>query len=338
MCILVTGATGFVGSHLAKMLVEDGERVKVLVRGSSKLDNLRGVECEKIIGDLRDRESLERAVEGVSLVYHCAADYRLWAPRIEDLYENNVNGTRNLLQACAAKRVPRTVVTSSVAAVGIPKGGGAGNEDTPVCLDDMIGHYKRTKFLAEREAFKAAEQGQDVVIVNPSTPIGDGDIKPTETGKIITRFLNGGMPAYVNTGLNLADVNDVCRGHILAAQKGQSGRRYILGGYDMTLKDILEVLADITGLKAPTAELPLWFAYIVGLVDTFVSTQVLHKAPSVPLEGVKMARKIMYFSWERAKNELGYQPGPVRGALERAVQWFIDHGYAPETPKVKRSL
>lgn len=326
------------GSHLAKMLVEDGERVKVLVRSSSKLDNLLGVECEKVIGDLRDRDSLEKAVEGVELVYHCAADYRLWAPRIEDLYENNVNGTRNLLQACAAKRVSRAVVTSSVAAVGIPKGGGAGNEDTPVCLDDMIGHYKRTKFLAEREAFKAAGQGQDVVIVNPSTPIGDGDIKPTETGKIITRFLNGGMPAYVNTGLNLVDVSDVCRGHILAAQKGRSGRRYILGGYDMTLRDILETLADITGLKAPTAELPLWFAYVVGLVDTFVSTQVLHRAPGVPLEGVRMARKIMYFSWERAKNELGYQPGPVRGALERAVQWFIDHGYAPETPKVKRSL
>lgn len=334
MCVFVTGGTGFVGSHLVRQLLESGHKVRTLVRPTSNLANLNGLDIEYVQGDLRDLESLRKAVQGCSLAFHCAADYRLWAEDTNELYESNVKGTENILQACREGKVDRVVVTSSVAAVGLPKNGGPGNEEVPVTLEDMIGHYKRSKFLAEHVALKAAEEGQDVVVVNPSTPIGDRDIKPTDTGKIITRFLNGQMPAYVNTGLNLVDVEDVCRGHILAAEKGRAGERYILGGWDMTLQQILLELADITGLKAPTVELPLWFAYIVGAVDTFVCTK-MHKAPNVPLEGVKMAHKLMYFSWQKAHKELGYEPKPIRPALERAVRWFIDNGYVKRDLKIK---
>ncbi len=335
MCVFVTGGTGFIGSHLVRQLLQSGRKVRALVRPSSNLANLDGLDVEYVQGDLRDFESLRSAVSGCSLVFHCAADYRLWAENTDELYESNVKGTENILRACRDGGVDRIVVTSSVAAVGLPKNGGPGNEDVPVALEDMIGHYKRSKFLAEHVALKAAEEGQDIVIVNPSTPIGDRDIKPTDTGKIITRFLNGKMPAYVNTGLNLVDVEDVCRGHILAAEKGKSGQRYILGGWDMTLQQILLELADITGLKAPQVELPLWFAYLVGSIDTFICTKI-HKEPSVPLEGVKMAHKLMYFSWRKAYKELGYEPRPIRLALERAVQWFIDNGYVKRKLNIKR--
>lgn len=334
--VFLTGGTGFVGSHLARMLIERGFEVTALVRKNSNPANLSGLDLKTAEGDLRNADSLASAVSGSEIVFHCAADYRLWAENPDEIYETNVQGTVNLLRACREAGVRRTVVTSSVAAVGIPKGGGAGCEDTPVCLEDMIGHYKRSKFMAEREAMKCAEEGQDVVVVNPSTPIGSRDIKPTDTGRIITRFLNGGMPAFVNTGLNLVDVGDVCRGHILAAEKGVSGRRYILGGFDMSLQQILCELADISGLKAPSVQLPLWFAYIIGAADTFFSTKIMHRAPDVPLEGVKMAHKIMYFSWERARRELGYEASPVRPALEKAVRWFINNGYAPETPLIKK--
>ncbi|MBQ7528327.1 NAD-dependent epimerase/dehydratase family protein [bacterium] len=329
MSILVTGGAGFVGSHLVRQLVEAGQKVKVLVRPTSNLGNLAGLEFEKAVGDLRDYDSLVKAVEGCDLVYHCAADYRLWASDPRELYTNNVQGTDNLLRACQKGKVERVVVTSSVAAVGIPKGGGEGNEDTPVTLEDMVGDYKRSKFLAEKLAVKYAQEGQDIVIVNPSTPIGDGDSRPTDTGKSITRFLNGQMPAFVNTGLNLVDVEDVCKGHILAAQKGQSGRRYILGGYNMSLEEILQELADITGLEAPKVELPWQFAYVIGFIDTALCVNVLKREPHVPLDGVKMARKKMYFSWDRAYKELGYLPGSVRVALQKAVAWFIKNGYAP---------
>lgn len=336
MCVFVTGGTGFVGSHLVRQLLQSGRKVRALVRPSSNLTNLDGLDIEYAQGDLRDLESLRAAVKNCDLVFHCAADYRLWAENTDELYESNVKGTENILQACRENGVARVVVTSSVAAVGLSKNGGPGNEDIPVALEDMIGHYKRSKFLAEHVALKAAKEGQDVVVVNPSTPIGDRDIKPTDTGKIITRFLNGQMPAYVNTGLNLVDVEDVCRGHILAAEKGKSGQRYILGGWDMTLQQILLELADITGLKAPQVELPLWFAYIVGAIDTFVCTK-MHKEPNVPLEGVKMARKLMYFSWRKAHEELGYEPKPIRPALERAVQWFIDNGYVKHGLNIKQN-
>ena len=333
MCVLVTGGTGFVGGHLLRKLLQAGYDVRALVRSSSKRDNLKGLDVEPVLGDLRDLDSLLKASRGCELIFHCAADYRLWAPNVQDLYESNVGGTKNILQAARENGVGRVVVTSSVAAVGIPKDGGQGCEDTPVTLEDMIGHYKRSKFLAEQEAFKAAGEGQDVVIVNPSTPIGDRDIKPTETGRIITRFLNGGMPCYVNTGLNLVDVDDVCQGHILAAHKGQSGRRYILGGWDMSLEQILMEISDISGLPAPSFELPLWLAGCLGVVDTFIEDRLLHREPSIPLEGVKMAKKLMYFSWKRAERELGYRPRPIRGALERAVDWFVSNGYVKKRNK-----
>lgn len=335
MKVMVTGASGFVGSHLAKMLAEQGAEVRVLVRPTSRLDNLQGVNCQAVQGDLRDAASLQAAVRGCEHVYHCAADYRLWTPHPQELYDANVEGTKRLLLACREAGVARTVVTSSVAAVGVPHEGGPGCETTPVQLADMIGHYKRSKYLAEQVALEFAKDGDPVVVVNPSTPVGDGDIKPTATGKIITEFLKGRMPAYVQTGLNFVDVLDVCRGHILAAEKGRPGQRYILGGTDMTLKELFETLSEISGVPAPKVQLPLWFAYIVGAIDTFVSTSLLHKEPRAPLEGVKMARKMMFFSSEKARQELNYQPGSPIPALRRAVEWFAHHHYVPMPPKLK---
>ncbi len=326
------------GSHLVKQLLERGDEVRVLVRPTSDRRNLEGCEVEYVEGDLRDVESLRHAVSGCQWVFHCAADYRLWAADPRELYHSNVDGTRNILLACSEAHVERIVVTSSVAAVGIPGPRQVGNEDTPVCLEDMVGHYKRSKFLAERVAMEAAQGGLPVVVVNPSTPIGDFDNKPTETGQIITRYLNGKMPAFVQTGLNLVDVRDVARGHILAAERGQIGRRYILGGQDLTLKEILDKLSAISGLPPVTVQLPLWFAYIVAWVDTMFCEYILHRAPHVPLDGVKMARKHMFFSWERAHRELGYEPGPVDAALLRAVRWFMDNGYAPFTPRLARDF
>lgn len=335
MSVLVTGGSGFVGSHLVRLLLEEGEEVRVLVRPSSPPDNLTGLDVLCTPGDLRDPSSLERAVRGCRQVYHCAADYRLWTPDPQDLYRVNVDGTENLLKSCREAQVERVVVTSSVAAVGIPEDGTPGNEETPVGLKDMIGHYKRSKFLAEEVAMRFAAEGDPVVVVNPSTPVGPGDLKPTATGRILTDFLNGRMPAYVETGLNLVPVEDVARGHILAARRGLPGRRYILGGQDMTLKEILDLLAEITGLPAPGFEIPLWLASCIAHVDTFFNASLLRREPRVPLEGVRMACKRMWFDSGRARSELGYEPGPVRPALERAVRWFVEHGHAPVPPRFR---
>ena len=336
MRILVTGGAGFVGSHLVKQLAERGDEVCVLVRPTTDRRNLDGYDLEYIEGDLRSYETLLNAVRGCQWVFHCAADYRLWAANPQELYDANVQGTRNLLEACRHAEVQRVIVTSSVAAVGIPGLRQSGDEDTPVCLNDMVGHYKRSKFLAEKAAMEAAQAGIPVVVVNPSTPIGDFDSKPTATGKIITDFLNGKMPAYVQTGLNLVDVRDVAKGHILAAERGRIGRRYILGGENMTLKQILDGLADISGLPRVNWEMPLWIAYTAAALDTLFCEKILRRAPHIPLEGVKMARKYMYFDWTRAERELGYQPGDASAALQRAVEWFMDNGYAPITPKMAR--
>lgn len=334
MRILVTGGAGFVGSHLVKQLAERGEEVCVLVRSSTDRRNLCGCSVEYIEGDLRSPETLLEAVKGCQWVFHCAADYRLWSANPQEIYDSNVQGTRSLLEACRQAGAQRVVVTSSVAAVGIPGPRQPGSEDTPVSLNDMVGHYKRSKFLAEKVAMEAAQAGIPVVVVNPSTPIGDFDSKPTATGKIITDFLNGKMPAYVQTGLNLVDVRDVAKGHILAAERGKIGRRYILGGEDMTLKQILDSLAEISGLPRVNWQMPLWVAYAAAGADTFLCEKILHCAPHIPLEGVKMARKYMFFDWTRAREELGYQPGSAQEALKRAVQWFMDNGYAPITPKL----
>jgi len=322
---LLTGGTGFVGAHLARALVERGDRVRCLVRTESRLDNLERLTVELALGDLRDPETLQRAVEGCDEVFHCAADYRLWAPDPADIYENNVQGTRNVLEA-AARVGARVVYTSSVGALGLHPDGKPADETTPVTVDDMIGHYKRSKFLAEREAEKAAAAGQPVVIVNPSTPIGDLDIKPTPTGQVIVDFLNRRVPAYVDTGLNLVDVRDVARGHLLAAERGKPGEKYILGHRNLSLKQILDLLSGMTGLPAPRVKLP----HAVPLAVAHVSVlwaRLRSKPPRISPESVRMSMKRMYFDAGKAVRELGLPQSPVEEALERAVRWFTDHGY-----------
>ena len=328
MRALVTGATGFVGSHVARALVARGDAVRVLVRRSSRLDNIADLSCEPVIGDLRDPASVCEAAAGCEVVFHVAADYRLWCRNPHELYRANVDGSLNVLRAALAADARRVVYTSTVGALGIPKDGTPGTEDAPVTLDDMVGHYKRSKFLAEQEVRRfALDEGLAVVIVSPSTPVGEGDLKPTPTGKIVVDFLNKRMPAFVQTGLNLIDVRDVAAGHLLAAERGVSGERYILGNRNMTLREILEMLAEITGMKAPRRQIPLWAALAAGYVDTWVSGGLLRREPRVPLEGVRMAHKMMFFDSAKAVRELGLPQSPVRDALARAVQWYRDHGY-----------
>lgn len=323
---LVTGATGFVGAHVVRALLDAGEEVRCLVRATSDLRNLEGLEVERVEGDLRDPATLAPALVGIRRLFHVAADYRLFVRRPEDIYRANVDGTRALLEAARAAGVERVVHTSSVGALGLCEAGPPADEETPVVFDEVVGHYKRSKVLAEREAETFAADGMDVVIVNPSTPVGELDVKPTPTGKIIVDFLNRKLPAYVDTGLNVVDVRDVAAGHLLAAQKGQSGRKYILGNQDLTLKAILDLLADITRLPAPTRRLPHWIPWVVGAVDT-TGARLFGYEPSVPLEGVRMSRHRMFFSSERAIRELGLPQSPVRAALERAVTWFEENGY-----------
>jgi len=324
----VTGGTGFVGSHVARLLAERGSRVRALVRPQSRTDNLAALAVEPVVGDLQDFDSLKRAMGGCKHVYHVAADYRLWARDPQEIYRSNVDGTLNLLRAAREAGVERVVCTSSVGALGIPKDGTPGSESTPVCLADMIGHYKRSKFLAEEKAREFGRQsGLPIVIVNPSTPVGENDIKPTPTGKIIVDFLNGKMPAYVDTGLNLVDVRDVAAGHLLAMERGQPGERYILGNCNLTLREILEILAAITGRKAPRIRIPYGIAYAAAWVDTAVWGGLLRREPHIPLEAVRMAGKKMFFDAGRAVRELAMPQSPVREALARAVAWFREHGY-----------
>jgi dihydroflavonol-4-reductase len=314
---LVTGASGFVGWHVARLLSERGHKVRALVRPASKI---RELDAETFTGDLRDPASLESAVAGCGLVFHVAADYRLWARNPDELYNSNVDGTRNLLQAAHKAGVDRVVYTSTVGCIGMPKGE-PGDETTPVTLADMTGAYKRSKFLAERVALEFAATGFPVVIVNPTAPIGDHDFKPTPTGKIILDFLQGDMPAYIETGLNLVDVRDVAAGELLACERGVPGERYILGCQNMTLGEILQRLARITGRRAPKVKLPYAVAWAAGVTTTGWA-MMTGKPPRAPLDAVRMARKKMFVSTEKAKRDLGYNPGPVDAALERAVDWF----------------
>jgi dihydroflavonol-4-reductase len=320
--VLVTGASGFVGWHVARLLTERGYRVRALVRPSSRL---RELDVEPALGDLRDPASVERAVAGCAAVYHVAADYRLWAADPSELYRSNVDGTRNVLEAARKAGVERVVYTSTVGCIGAPQDG-EGNEDSPVTLADMVGDYKRSKFLAEQVALEFARSGLPVVIVNPTAPVGDHDFKPTPTGKIILDFLKGAMPAYIETGLNLVDVRDVAMGHFLAAESGKPGERYILGCENLTLAGILRRVAGLAGLKAPAIKLPYAVAYAAGVATTAWS-RVTGKEPLAPLDAVRMAKKKMFVSHAKAAGELGYQPGPVDGALERAVEWFRGNGY-----------
>lgn len=336
MTSLVTGGTGFVGSHIVRQLVSTGRPVRILVRPTSLMTALQGVAFERVEGDLRDAASLDRAMQGVECVYHAAADYRLWSRHPEEIYDANVGGTRRILAAANRAGVRRIVYTSTVATIAVPQDGGAlPNEDTPAKLEQMVGHYKRSKFLAEREALEAAAAGAPVVIVNPTAPVGPGDWKPTPTGRILLDFLNGRMPAYVDTGLNLAAVEDVALGHLLAAEKGRAGERYILGARNMTLKEILDALAAITGRSAPRVRLPHAVALAAGYADEWVA-RLSGREPRIPVEGVKMSRHRMFVASDKAARELGYHPGPVEKALERAVRWYESNGYVGAAAKNRR--
>jgi dihydroflavonol-4-reductase len=338
MTTLVTGATGFVGSHVARQLVSAGFPVRILVRKSSNLKALEGTKVDTFEGDLRDAGSLERAMKGVRRVFHVAADYRLWTRNPEELYETNVEGTRKLLEAAGRAGVERVVYTSTVATIAVPQphaGGALPNEDTHAELSQMIGHYKRSKYLAELEAIKAAGSGVPVVIVNPTAPVGPGDWKPTPTGRIVVDFLNGKMPAYVDTGLNMVAVENVAAGHLLAAEKGRIGERYILGARNMTLKGILDALSAITGHPAPRLRLPHAVALAAGYADEFYS-RLAGREPKIPVEGVKMSRHRMFVESDKAERELGYKATPVEAALERSVRWYEEHGYIRSRAGSKR--
>ncbi len=319
---LVTGASGFLGWHVAHLLSERGYRVRALCRPTSEL---RELSVERLNGDLRDRPSLDRAAAGCDLLFHVAADYRLWAKKPAELYESNVEGTRNILGAAKQAGVTRIVYTSTVGCIGMPPAV-EGDESTPVSIADMSGHYKRSKWLAEQVALEQAAAGLPIVIVNPTAPVGDHDWKPTPTGKIILDFLNNRLPAYVDTGLNLVDVRDTATGHLLAAERGVPGERYILGCENLTLKEILQRLGQIAGRPAPDRQVPYALAYAAGLLTTGWAN-LTGTEPLAPLEGVKMARKKMFVSVAKAKRELGFSPGSVDVALRRAVDWFTANRY-----------
>jgi len=325
MDTLVTGGTGFVGANLVRELLADGERVRVLVRKGSDRRALDGLAVELVEGDLTDADSLRRAFRGVRSLYHVAADYRLWVPDPGALYRTNVEGTRSLLEAALDEKIERVVYTSSVGALGIPKGGQPGAEETPVTLGEMVGHYKRSKFLAERVAVEFAAKGLPLIIVNPSTPVGPWDVKPTPTGQMIVDFLRGRMFGYLETGLNLVHVRDVARGHILAARHGRIGEKYILGNRNLSLKEIFEILARLTGKPAPRLRVPYGVAFLAAL-SSETWARVTRKPPRIALTGVRMAKKRMYFSPEKAVKELSLPQTPVEQALRDAVEWFRAHG------------
>jgi dihydroflavonol-4-reductase len=317
MTTLVTGASGFLGWHVARLLSARGHHVRALVRPGSKVT---GLDVETVTGDLRDPASLDRAIAGCRLVFHVAADYRLWAKDPRELYRSNVDGTHNLLEAARTARVERIVYTSTVGCIGVPHGG-IGDEETPVCLLDMAGHYKRSKYLAEGVAVEYARDGLPVVIVNPTAPVGDHDVKPTPTGKIVLDFLKGDMPAFIDTGLNIVDVRDAAEGHLLACEHGRTGERYVLGSENLTLAQILQKLAAITGRKAPGIRLPYAVAYCAGACST-AWAGLTGTPPRVPIDAVRMARKHMWVTHAKAARELGFSPGSAEAALARAVEWF----------------
>jgi dihydroflavonol-4-reductase len=328
MLAFVTGATGFVGSHVAGVLAEQGADLRLLVRSSSDPRNIEGLRADRVTGDLRDPVSIERAMAGCDVVFHVAADYRLWVRDPEQMYRANVEGTRAVLEAARNNHVRRVVYTSSVATMGFTSNGHPADEDSPVSLGGMIGHYKRSKFMAEEVALEAGRDGMDVVVVNPSTPVGEQDVKPTPTGRIVVDFLKKKFPAYVDTGLNLVDVRECARGHVAALEKGRSGERYILGGENLTLKQILDKLASITGLPSPSLRVPYLLALATGVVDEVVTGRILGREPRATIDAVRMGRKKMFVSCEKAERELGWKVVPVDDALRRAAEWFRANGYA----------
>ncbi len=328
MKAFITGATGFLGSHVARVLAGQGADLRLLVRPTSNLKNLEGLKAETATGDLRDPASLEKAMSGCEVVFHVAADYRIWVQDPAEMYRSNVEGTRAILDAARRNGVRCVVYTSSVATVGFTGNGSPADEDSPVSLDDMIGHYQRSKFMAEQLAVEAGRSGMRVVTVNPTTPVGEQDIKPTPTGRIVVDFLKGKFPAYVDTGLNLVDVHECARGHVSALEKGKTGERYILGGENLTLKQILDKLGAISGLPSPKVKLPYFFAFAAGLVDETVSGRLLGREPRATVEAVRMGKKKMWASSDKAVRELGWRIVPADDALRRAVEWFRANGYA----------
>jgi dihydroflavonol-4-reductase len=323
---LVTGATGFIGANVVRTLVESGATVRTLVRPSSDTRNLSGLPVDVVYGDLRDTSSLRTALQGCHTLYHVAASYSLWTPHPEEMYAINVEGTSHLFQIALELGVAKVVYTSSVATIGLPADGSPGDETILLAPSEAIGHYKRSKILAEQRALALCQQGLPLVVVNPSTPIGPWDIKPTPTGKIVLDFLRRKMPAYLDTGLNLIDVRDVAYGHLRAAQYGKIGERYILGCRNMSLRDILQMLAAVSGLPAPRLRIPYSVALATGYVSEWLAHWT-HKPPMVPLVGVRMARRPMYFTAQKAVRELGLTQSPLEEAMRQAVQWFREHGY-----------
>ena len=333
MSTLVTGAAGFLGSHVTRQLVARGDDVRVLLRASSTNRAIADLPLEYVTGDLRDPASLDRAMKGVKRVFHVAADYRLWAKRKQDIYDSNVGGTKNLLEAAKRAGVERLIYTSTVATIAVDRPQHP-NEFTDAKLEEMVGHYKRSKWMAEKEALGAAKSGLPVIVAMPTTPVGPWDWKPTPTGKIILDFLNGKMPGYVETGLNFVGVEECAAGHLLVAEKGKVGERYLLGGENLTLKAMLDALAKITGLRAPMLKIPHGLALGVAYANTAFS-RLLGREPGIPIEGVKIARHMMFVDCSRAKRELGFQAGPVSAALERAVRWYEANDYIAKN-RVKR--
>jgi dihydroflavonol-4-reductase len=326
MRAFVTGGTGFVGANLVRLLLQEGYTVRALVRPESRLDNLRGLDVELIKGDLNDPH-LDALMAGCQFLFHVAAQYSLWQADREALYRHNVLGTRNVLASAQKAGIDRTVYTSSVAAIGVGALGTIVDETYQSPLEKLIGNYKKSKFLAEQEALRAAQSGQDVVIVNPASPIGPWDTKPTPTGDIILRFLRRQMPFYMKTGLNFIDVRDVAWGHLLALKRGRSGERYILGNQNLSLKELLEQMADLTGLKAPQRNVPSWLPLTVAWIDEQILAP-LGKTPAIPLDGVRMASQFMYYDASKAVRELGLPQSSIAIALKDSIDWFISQGMA----------
>jgi dihydroflavonol-4-reductase len=329
MKVFLTGSTGFVGSHVAREYVAAGAELRLLTRATSKLAAIEGLAAEVVVGDLRQPEALRTALRGCDALVHVAADYRLWVRDPKEMYAANVDGTRELLRIAREEGVTKVVYTSSVATMGFKADGTIVDESTPVSLVDMIGAYKRSKFMAEQEAIAAAKAGQHVMILNPTTPIGPGDAKPTPTGRIVVDFLNRKFPAYVDTGLNLVDVSEVARMHVAALERGTPGERYILGGENLTLKQILDRMSAITGLPSPTMKVPHAVAMTFAFFDETITGRLLGREPRATVEAVRMGRKVMFASSAKAERDLGFKVLPVYNAMRAAIEWFVAHGYAP---------
>ena len=322
----LTGASGFIGGHLARVLIKSGRSVRALLRPSSNRERVSGLDLETVVGDLRDVNSLKGKMRGCQELFHVAADYRLWARDPAEIYTSNIEGTRNILQIALEEGVERVVYTSTVGCIGMPANNEEGDENVAVSVTKAAGPYKHSKYLAERIALEFASLGLPVIIVNPTAPIGEYDWKPTPTGKIVVDFLRKALPAYLETGLNIVDVRDVAQGHLTAMERGRSGERYILGGRNMMLWEIFRTLSKISGQPAPKVRIPYAVAYAYGLTST-IAAKFTKQTPLAPLDAVRMARKRMFVKSEKAEREIGFVAGPVEQAFERAVQWFRNNQY-----------